>query len=63
MTRGASLASHGFRAIGAERNCKQQSVCEAQQVECITSVPNLLSNESVPRGRKLTGVGRMLHRL
>src|SRR5207253_9893540 len=39
VTRGASLASHGFRAVGAERNRKQQGVYEAQQVEFITSVP------------------------
>jgi hypothetical protein len=38
VTRGAGLASHGFCAVGAERNRKQQGVYEAQQVECITRV-------------------------
>jgi hypothetical protein len=43
VTRGAGLAPHGFRAVGAERNRKQQGVYKAQQIEFITSVPNLLS--------------------
>ena len=39
VTRGAGLAPHGFRSVGAERNRKQQNEYNAQQVECITSVP------------------------
>jgi hypothetical protein len=60
MTRGAGPAPHGFRAVGAERDRKQQGVYQAQQVECITSVPNLSEQRTCALRRKsdrLFGVG------
>jgi len=41
VTRGAGLAPYGFRAVGAERNRKQQDGYKAQQVECITGCGEL----------------------